>query len=110
MIIEFRRAFFWSIPEDFGNRGESTITKLPIRNKQWQKHHKKERPNHGESNDGVFLVYELGTAVWSRELCHVNLLLKQSGKTPVAIPRFLPSWFGLSYGAFATVYSSLVTL
>ena len=29
------RAFFGSIPEDFGNRGESTITKLPTRNKQW---------------------------------------------------------------------------
>ena len=36
------RAFFGSIPEDFGNRGESTITTLPMSNKQWQKHHKKE--------------------------------------------------------------------
>ena len=46
--------------------------------------------------------------------------MKQSGKIPVAIPRFLlckkktPSldspWFGLSYGAFAIVYPSLVTL
>ena len=46
--------------------------------------------------------------------------MKQSGKIPVAIPRFIlrkknpPSfdspWFGLSYGAFAIVYSSLVNL
>ena len=45
---------------------------------------------------------------------------KQSGKIAVAIQRFLlrekkaPSfdspWFGLSYGAFAIVYSSLVAL
>ena len=27
------RAFFGSIPEDFGNRDESTITKLSMRNK-----------------------------------------------------------------------------
>ena len=39
-IVNIIRAF-WSIPEDFGNRGESTITKLLMRNKQWQKHHKK---------------------------------------------------------------------
>ena len=68
----------------------------------------------------VFFFYQAGTAVWPREFCHGNLLLKQSGKIPVAIPRFLlckkktPSldspWFGLSYGAFAIVYPSLVTL
>ena len=52
--------------------------------------------------------------VWPREFYH--------DKIPVTIPRFLlvlrkkktPSfdspWFGLSYGAFAIVYSSLVTL
>ena len=39
MIIEFCRVFFGSIPEDFGNRGESTITKLPVRIKERQKHH-----------------------------------------------------------------------
>ena len=61
--MTFIRAFFGSIPEDFGNRGESTIT-LTMMNKQRQKHHKK-RPNHGESNHGVLLrfFYELGTAV-----------------------------------------------
>ena len=63
-------AFFGSIPDDFGDRSESTTTKLPMRNKQWQNHHKK-RPNHGESNDGVlFYSYEVGTAVWPREFYH----------------------------------------
>ena len=68
-----------------------------------------------------FFNYEVGTAVWPREFYHGNLLLKQSSRIPVAIPRFLlrtlqktPSfdspWFGLSYRAFAIVYSSLVTL
>ena len=38
--IIFFRAFIESIPEDFGYRGDSTITKLPMRNKQWQKHPK----------------------------------------------------------------------
>ena len=41
--LEIIRAFFGSIPEDFGNRGESTITKLPTRNKRWQKDHKKDQ-------------------------------------------------------------------
>ena len=36
-------AFFGSIAEDFGNRGESTKTKLPTRNKQWQTHHRKDQ-------------------------------------------------------------------
>ena len=64
-----------------------------------------------------FFFCEVGTAVWPREFYHGNLLLKQSAKIPVAIPRFLlrkkkktPSfdspWFGLSCGAFAIVYSS----
>ena len=83
----FSRAFFGSIPEDFGNRGESTITKLPTRNKQWQKHHKKDQTTANRMT--VFFFYEVGTAVWPREFYHGNLLSKQSGKTPVAIPRFL---------------------
>ena len=49
-----------SIPEDFGNRGESTITKLPMSNKQLGINNGKSniRPNHGESNDGVCVFTE----------------------------------------------------
>ena len=44
--IFFTRAFIGSIPEDVGNRGESTITKSyqSMWNKQWQNHHKKTKP------------------------------------------------------------------
>ena len=71
------RAFFGSIPEDFGNRGESTTTKLPMRNKQWQKHHKKDQTTANLMT--VFFFYEIGTAVWAREFYQGNFLLKQSG-------------------------------
>ena len=83
-----------------------------------------ERPNHGESNNEFFFFSnEVGTTVWPREFYHGNLLLKQSGKFPVAIPiprfqlrkkththtviRFAVVW---SCRAFVIVYSSLVTL
>ena len=35
--------FTLSIPDDFGNSGESTRTKLPMRNKQWQKNRKRDQ-------------------------------------------------------------------
>ena len=83
------RAFFGSIPEEFGNRGESTITKLPMRNKRWQKHHKKDLTTVNRMTVGGGL-YEVGTAVWPREFYHRNFLLKKSGKKfPLAIMRFL---------------------
>ena len=63
------RAFFGSIPEDFGNRGESTTTKLPMRNKQWQKHHKKKQTM-GNRMTVFFFCYEVGTAVWPRKFYH----------------------------------------
>ena len=83
------RAFFGSIPKDFGNRGESTITKLPIRNKQWQKHQKKDQSTANRMT--VFFLFFIlrRTAAWARELYQGNLFLKQSGKIPVAMPRFL---------------------
>ena len=68
----------------------------------------------------VFFLFfcEVATAVWPREFYHRNF---SSGKIHVAIPWFLPRKkthtqssdspsFGLSYGAFAIVFSSLVTL
>ena len=76
-------------PEDFGNRGESTITKLPMRNKQWQKHRKKDQTTANRMTVCFLFFHEVRTAVWPREFYHGNLLLKQSGKIPVAIPRFL---------------------
>ena len=75
------RAFFGSIPEDFGNCGES---KLPMRNKQCQKHHKKDQTTANRMTVFCCIFYEVGTTVRPR-----NFLLKQSGKIPVAIPRFL---------------------
>ena len=74
-----------------------------------------ERPNHGESNDTVFVLF-----LRNRNRGCVSKA-NSRGKIPVAIPRFLlrerikntPSfdspWFDLSYGAFFIVYSSLVT-
>ena len=118
-VSNLTRDFFGSIPEDFENRGESAITKLPMRNIQWQNHHKK----HQTTANRMAMLYffdEVGTAVWPREFYHRNFLLKKSGKIAVAIPRFLlrkknkttvirfaVTW---CYGAFAIVYSSLVTL
>ena len=56
------RAFFGSIPEDFGNRGESAITKLPLRNKQLRKHRKEDQTAPNRMTFFVFF-YEVGTAV-----------------------------------------------
>ena len=67
--------------------------------------------------------YEVVNAIWPREFQHFVSKANPRGKTPVAIPRFRLSlkrekitvirfavpWFGLSYGAFAIVYASLVT-
>ena len=61
-----------------------------MRNKQWQQHHKKDQITANRMT--VFFLFffnEVGTAVWSREFYHGNMLLKQSGKIPVAIPRLL---------------------
>ena len=99
-----------------------------MRNKQWQKHRKKDQTTANQMTVYVCFFNEVGTAVWPREFYHGNFLLcfkskfskaNSRGKIPVVIPRFLlrkkktPSidspWFGLSYGAFAIVYSSLVT-
>ena len=101
--LPFYRAF-GSIPEDFGNRRESTITKLPMRNKQWQKHQKTDQTTANRRTVFLFF-YWWGTTVLPRDFSHGNLLLKQSSKIPVAIPRFLPRkkktppfdspWFGL---------------
>ena len=102
MFYCFFRAFFESTLEDFGNRGESTITKLPMRKKQWQKHHKKDQTM---ANRTVFFFYEVGTAVWPREFYHGNL--KQSGKIPVTIPRFLLLKKKNTVIRFAVVWSFL---
>ena len=80
----FFRAFFGSIPEDFGNRGESTITKLPMRTKQMAK---APRPNHAESSK--FFFQEIGSAVWPREFYHFLSKENSRGKIPVAISLFL---------------------
>ena len=87
-----------------------------MRNEQWRIHHQKDQTTANRMNGGVFSFFTKQEPRYG----HGNLLLKQSGKIPVAIPRFLlckkktPSldspWFGLSYGAFAIVYPSLVTL
>ena len=69
-----------------------------------------------------FFFDEVGIAVWPREFYHVVSKANSRGKIPVATLRFLlrksktkhrhfdSPWFGFSYGAFAIVYSSLVTL
>ena len=85
----FRAAFFGSIPEDFGNRGESTITKLPMRKKQWQKHREKDQTTANRMTVFCFVFFEVGTAVWPREFCHFVSKANSRGKIPVAIPRFL---------------------
>ena len=119
----FSRAFFGSIPEDFGNRGESTTTALSMRNKQWQKHYKKDQTTANRITVCVcvcfFFLYEGGTAAWPREfttgICFWNKVAKFPWlyrgfyfvKTHTS--SFDSPWFGLAYGAFATVYSSLVT-
>ena len=66
------------IPEDFENRGESTITKLPMRNKQWQKHRKKDQTTANRMTVCFLFFHEVRTAVWPREFYHGNLLLKHS--------------------------------
>ena len=112
------RAFFGSIPEDFGNRVESTITRLPMRNKQWQKHHN--TTSRRIEWRWFCFFYEVGTAVWPRQFYRFFSKENSGGKTPVAIPRFLlrqknkaspfdSPWFGVSCGDFAIVYFSLVT-
>ena len=78
----YQRAFFGSIPEGFGNRGESTMTKLPKRNTQWQTHHNKDQTTANRTT--VLFFLRRGTAVWPREF--TTLFQKQ---IPVAIPRFL---------------------
>ena len=61
-----------------------------MRNKQWQKHHKKDQTTANRITMFCFVFYEVGTAVWPREFYHGNLLLKQSDKkVPEAIPWFL---------------------
>ena len=67
-----------SIPEDFGNRGESTLTNLQTSKKQWQKHRKKGQTTANGTSKVFF--YGSGTAVWPWEFYHKNLLLKESGK------------------------------
>ena len=64
----------------------------------------KDRPDHGESNDGVFLLL-----LQSRKLVVAipRLVLQKKNKNT---PSFDSPWFGLSCGPFAIVYSSLVTL
>ena len=79
------RAFFGSIPKHFGNRGESTVTKLPMRKKQWQKRHTKDQTTANLMTVCVFF-YEVGTTVWPREFYHLK---NSGGKIPVAIPRLL---------------------
>ena len=88
IYVVFVRAFFGSIPEDFGNRGESTITKLPMRNKQWQKHLKKDQTTANRMTV-LFFFNEVGAAVWPREFYHFDSKANSRGKIPVAISRFL---------------------
>ena len=65
IALVFFRAFFGSIPEDIGNRGESTIIKLSMRNKQWQKHGKKDQTTANRMT--VFFNRGMATAILSRE-------------------------------------------
>ena len=81
--LEIIRDFFRSIPEDFGNRCESTITKLPMRSKQWQKHRKKDQTTANRMTVFCFVFFEVGTAVWPREFCHFVSKANSRGKIPV---------------------------
>ena len=103
-----------SIPEDFGNRGESTLTNLQTSKKQWQKHRKKGQTTANGTSKVFF--YGSGTAVWPWEFYHKNLLLKESGKCrwpyrgsyflkiKKKTPSFDSPWRDLSYGAFALLW------
>ena len=69
-------------PEDFGNRGESTITKLPMRNKQWQKHRKKDQTTANRMTVFFISFYGVGTAVWPREVYRENFTTFFESKFP----------------------------
>ena len=75
-------AFFGTVPEDFGNRGESTITKLPV-NKQWQEHHKKKPKPQQIEWRWFFFLHQVETAVWPREFYHFVTTANSRGKIPV---------------------------
>ena len=73
---------------------ESTITRLSMRNKQWQKHHEKDQTTANRTTVIFFLSRNRGmaTGILPREflLKQLGILrLKQSGKITVAIPRLL---------------------
>ena len=85
--VQKKRAFIGSITEDFGNHGESTITKLPVRNKQCQKHHKKDQTTANRMT--VFSFFdEVATALWPWEFFHGNFLFRNK-VVKFPLPRFL---------------------
>ena len=89
------RAFIGSIAEDFGNRGESTITKSPMTNKQCQKHHKKDQTTANRMKVFFFVQGRnrgMATGILPREFYHFVSKANFRGKITVAIPRFLWSF------------------
>ena len=103
VIWKENRAFFGSIPEDFGSRGESTITKLPMRSKQWQSTVSKTKPRRIEWRCFFLFFYEVG----AREFYHFVSKAKSRGKIRVAIPRFLLRNIKNAGIRFAVVWSFL---
>ena len=61
--------------------------KIPMRNKQWRKHHGKDLTTANRMR--CFFFFEAGNAVWPREFHHFVSRANSHGKIPVAIPRFL---------------------
>ena len=74
------RAFFGSIPEGYGNYGESTITKSPMRNKQWQKHRGNIQPKANRMTVLFFFLRNrnrgMGTGILPREFSFETKWLK----------------------------------
>ena len=76
-----------SIPEDFGNRGESTLTNLQTSKKQWQKHRKKGQTTANGTSKVFFLrIRNRGMAMG---ILPQEFAFEGKRKIPVAIPRFL---------------------
>ena len=85
-----------------------------MRNKQWQKHRKKDQTTANQMTVYVCFFNEVGTAVWPREFYHGNFLLcfkskfskaNSRGKIPVVIPRFLLRKKKNTVNRFAVVWS-----
>ena len=101
--LPFYRAF-GSIPEDFGNRRESTITKVPMRNKQWQKHQKTDQTTANRRTVFLFFTDEeprYCQGIFPTGICFWNKVVKfpwpyrGSYLVKKKTPPFDSPWFGL---------------